>query len=467
MIKENQRLFNQLHTLSDGVIAAIAMVLAYLIRFPLLGGQASFPVSGYLWLAVFAGGFTMLLCAAFGLYVSQRTRHLHREAQTLLAVVFTEVLLLFAAFFVFRLEQMSRWMLVLQGVLLYIGLLLKRIVLRLTLRSYRARGFNLKHILLIGDGALALEYLTRVKENPSLGLHVFGCVTEGAPPEGIKRLGGYSDLEEILNEHKPDEAVLCITPGNFADTDAVIAVCEKCGIKLSLLPYYAHYLSSAPQIDDVGGLPLIGLRRIPLDNLGNAFLKRSVDIIGSFALLILTSPLLLVTAIGVKISSPGPILFAQERVGRDQKPFRMYKFRSMRINDRSESGWSSRTDSRRTPFGSFIRKFSIDELPQFVNVLLGDMSLVGPRPEVPYFVERFREEIPRYMVKHQVRPGITGWAQVNGWRGDTSIRRRIECDIYYIENWSIFFDLKILFLTLTKFMNDEELKNQQPEADDT
>ena len=198
-------------------------------------------------------------------------------------------------------------------------------------------------------------------------------------------------------------------------------------------------------------------RRIPLDNLGNAFCKRAMDICGALVLIVLTSPLMLFAAVGVKLSSPGPILFKQERVGRNKKTFLMYKFRSMRLNAKEATGWSTNTDPRKTPFGSFLRKFSIDELPQFFNVLKGDMSLVGPRPEVPYFVEQFKEVIPRYMVKHQVRPGITGWAQVSGYRGDTSIEKRIEYDLYYIENWNLFFDLKILLLTLFRFQNGEKL----------
>ena len=167
---------------------------------------------------------------------------------------------------------------------------------------------------------------------------------------------------------------------------------------------------------------------------------------------------MLLAAVGVKLSSPGPIIFRQKRVGLNKKPFYMYKFRSMRVNAASDTGWSTNSDPRKTRFGSFIRKFSIDELPQFFNVLKGDMSLVGPRPELPHFVDQFKEEIPLYMVKHQVRPGITGWAQVNGLRGDTSIKERIEHDVYYIENWSILLDIKILFLTLFKgFVNQEKL----------
>ena len=202
----------------------------------------------------------------------------------------------------------------------------------------------------------------------------------------------------------------------------------------------------------------INLRRVPLDNLLNSFVKRMFDIVASLLGLVILSPFLLAVAIGVKITSPGPIIYKQERVGRNKKIFTMYKFRSMAVEGNADTTtWGTRDDPRRTRFGAFLRKYSIDELPQLYNVLRGDMSLVGPRPERPFFVEKFREEIPLYMIKHLVRPGITGWAQVNGWRGDTSIEKRIECDIHYIENWSFLLDIKILFLTVFRgFVNQSE-----------
>ena len=206
------------------------------------------------------------------------------------------------------------------------------------------------------------------------------------------------------------------------------------------------------------GIPLINVRRIPLDNIGNAAVKRLMDIAGSLILILLTSPVMIFAAVGTKLSSPGPVIFKQKRVGLNKNIFTMYKFRSMRVNAAQSTGWTTDNDPRKTKFGAFIRKFSIDELPQFFNVLFGDMSLVGPRPELPHFVDQFKETIPLYMVKHQVRPGITGWAQVCGFRGDTSIKGRIEHDIYYIENWSALFDIKIIFMTAFKgMMNSEKI----------
>ena len=226
------------------------------------------------------------------------------------------------------------------------------------------------------------------------------------------------------------------------------------------MPFYSDYLPARPTIDVLDECKLINVRQTPFDNLLNAAVKRGLDILGSLILIILTSPIMLVTAIGGKLSSPGPIIFKQERIGLNKKPFMMYKFRSMRGNVQQETGWSKDYDPRKTHFGSFIRKFSLDELPQFFNVLKGDMSLIGPRPELPFFVEQFKEEIPRYMVKHQVRPGITGWAQVNGLRGDTSIKKRIEYDLYYIENWTPAFDLRILIMTAFCMFNKEKVNKR-------
>ena len=233
-------------------------------------------------------------------------------------------------------------------------------------------------------------------------------------------------------------------------------VCEKSGVHTKFIPDYNSVIPTRPYTEDLMGLPVINIRYVPLSNNSNKVIKRAMDVVGSVCGIVVLSPVLLLLAALVKISSPGPVIFKQERVGLHSKPFYMYKFRSMEQQSEEEEkkAWTVRDDPRVTGIGKFMRRTSLDELPQLFNILKGDMSLVGPRPERPLFVERFREEIPRYMVKHQVRPGLTGWAQVNGFRGDTSIKKRIDCDIYYIENWTIGFDIKIIFLTFfTGFVN--------------
>ncbi len=305
---------------------------------------------------------------------------------------------------------------------------------------------------------MAVRYTQVVHRQKEYGYLIDGYLAEHDSIPGLTYLGSVKALSKVLERRHPDEVVVALPAEEFRFTRGVIEACEKDGIKLSVIPFYAEYIPSNPQFDNIEGIPLMNIRHIPLDNWVNAAAKRMLDILGSLALIICTSPIMLIAAIGVRLSSPGPVIFKQERVGRNKKPFMMYKFRSMRVNASQDTGWSRNSDPRKTKFGAILRKFSIDELPQFFNVLKGDMSLVGPRPEVPHYVQQFKEEIPLYMVKHQVRPGITGWAQVNGLRGDTSIEERIRYDIYYIENWNFFFDLKILFLTLFKgVVNQEKL----------
>mgnify|MGYP000037192446 FL=1 len=338
-----------------------------------------------------------------------------------------------------------------------IAVAVKRWFLRRLLRSFREHGYNLKHVLLIGCGEQAQAYCRAVQNDRTLGFCVDSYLAPRDCLPGIAYRGTYDALAHVLEHAAPDEVVIALEADEYPYLQSIIASSEKNGVKMSLIPFYNKYMPSRPSIDEVGDVSLVNLRHIPLDNIGNAFLKRAVDIVGSLLLIVCTSPIMLFAALGVKLSSPGPILFKQERVGLNKKPFYMYKFRSMRVNDKQNTGWSTNSDPRKTKFGSFIRKFSIDELPQFFNVLMGDMSLVGPRPELPYFVNQFKESVPLYMVKHQVRPGITGWAQVNGFRGDTSIQGRIEHDIYYIENWTLLFDIKILFMTVFKFSNSETI----------
>ena len=369
-------------------------------------------------------------------------------------------LIVMAAMFVLRLGETSRWSVAFFYAVATLLLVGKRGALRMILRRYRAMGYNQKRVLLVGHGESAETYLERVTSDTRLGYQVVGYVADQSGWDALPYCGTYAQLEEVFQREQPDEVVVALPTEEGQWIGKIINACEKDGTKLSVVPSYVKYMPSNPQFDSVDGLPLINLRRIPLDNLGNAFFKRAVDVVCSLLLIVLTSPLMLIAAIGVKLSSPGPIIFKQERVGKDKKPFYMYKFRSMKVNSSQNTGWSKNVDDRKTWFGSLIRKCSVDELPQFFNVLKGDMSLIGPRPELPFFVEQFKEEIPRYMVKHQVRPGITGWAQVNGLRGDTAIKKRIEYDLYYIENWTPAFDLRILIITAFCMFNKEKVNKR-------
>ena len=233
--------------------------------------------------------------------------------------------------------------------------------------------------------------------------------------------------------------------------DHLVAICDNRGIKFSIIPNMFSSFSSRIYISSFDGIPVMSMRKVPLDKTYNKVTKRLLDIICSSLLIILFSPLMITVAIIIKLTSPGKIIFRQQRVGLNQKPFTMYKFRSMRTETEGDISGTEKNDERKKKIGLFIRKFSIDELPQLFNVLKGNMSLVGPRPEIPYYVNEYRKSVPLYMVKHYVKPGITGWAQVNDLRGnDTSISERIKLDIYYIEHWSITFDIKILLMTVEK-----------------
>ena len=338
--------------------------------------------------------------------------------------------------------------------------LLSRYIIRRILKTNRKKGRNIKHTVFIGFSTSAAAYIDRIKSNPQWGLKVHGIfddlVSDNFEYRGIKKIGTLSDLAAYLEKTSLDEVAITLNLNEYHKLEQIVAICEKSGVHTKFVPDYYNFISTNPYTEDLDGLPVINIRNVPLTNTMNKLIKRLIDIIGSIIALILFSPIMLIVAILVKKSSPGPIIFAQERIGLGNKPFKMYKFRSMGVQDPKKEAkeWTTKNDVRVTPVGRVIRKTSLDELPQFWNVLKGDMSLIGPRPERPLFVEKFKEEIPRYMIKHQVRPGITGWAQVNGFRGDTSIRSRIEHDLYYIENWSLGLDIKILFLTFFKgFVN--------------
>lgn len=461
MIKQNQALLNRLNVISDGLIIFVMLPVAFYLRFYILpGGQISVPLQNYLLLG---GVFTLiqlLTYAFFGLYRSFRKARLMYELSRLWLASLLDMALLLGWLFLEREMHYSRLTFALFFLLSVGTLSVKRVILRTFLRRAREKGYNQKHVLILGNGSSALRYLREIENDRSLGYNPVGYISDsaGALP-GLERLGGFEDLDSVLERYVPDEVVSAIEMEDYARTPQIISDCDKNGCKLSIIPFYAEYMPSAPQFDELNGIPLLNVRHIPLDNWGNAFCKRAGDIVLSALLLILLSPLMLFCAIGVRLSSPGPVFFRQQRVGRNKKLFYMYKFRSMRLNAEQDTAWSSTEDSRRTAFGAFLRKCSLDELPQLWNVLKGDMSLVGPRPELPYFVEQFREEVPLYMVKHQVRPGITGWAQINGLRGDTSIAERINYDVYYIEHWTLWLDIKILWITVFrgKFLNDESL----------
>ncbi|MFT8350513.1 undecaprenyl-phosphate glucose phosphotransferase [Clostridium saccharoperbutylacetonicum] len=456
MIKENQNFLNKINAVSDIIILFISMALAYVIRFHIFSSDSGYiKLIRYLQFSVIIIPINLIVFNFFNLYHSFRTKVFIKECSQIIKANTLLTAILLSLLFTLKLGNISRFVIVI-FYFVNIGLITsKRLIMRKTLSNLRKKGLNLKHVIIVGAGEVANEYLEVLENNKHFGYSYSGYVADSEDFKGEK-LGDYTDLYQVLDKTQPDEVVCALDLSDAKYLENIVSACEKSGTKISIIPFSYKYIPSQPYIDQIGNIPLINLRRIPLDNLGNTFTKRAMDILGSIFLIICTSPIMLITALIIKLTSDGSVIFKQNRVGLNKNLFTMYKFRSMKVNLSEETGWSKDVDPRKTRFGSFIRKFSIDELPQFFNVLKGDMSLVGPRPELPHFVDNFKDEIPLYMVKHQVKPGITGLAQVNGYRGDTSIKKRIEYDISYIENWTILLDITILFKTIFKGLKNNE-----------
>ncbi|HIT88800.1 MAG TPA: undecaprenyl-phosphate glucose phosphotransferase [Candidatus Merdenecus merdavium] len=464
MIKDNQKYFNRLHVIIDMIVVAFSYLLAWIIRFKagffkdIDAGTLSFQT--YMYALIFIVPLYLILYYAFTLYTSKRVQGRRLEGSNILKANSLGLLIILTGLYLLKLVDFSRHMLLIfYGVNIILELLVRNII-RYVLRNMRKRGMNLRHILLVGYSRAAEEYIDRIKQNPQWGYLIRGIlddnVERGVKYKGIKVIGKIDNLLVILPENRLDEIAITLGLDEYSKLEHIVSLCEKSGVHTKFIPDYNNIIPTKPYTEDLLGLPVVNIRHVPLTNTFNMLVKRIVDIIGSLTAIILFSPMILLVSVLVKISSPGPIIYKQERVGLHNKPFSMYKFRSMEVQSEKEekSKWTVKNDPRVTTIGKIIRKTSIDEFPQFFNVLKGDMSLVGPRPERPFFVEKFREEIPRYMVKHQVRPGLTGWAQVNGLRGNTSIRKRIDHDLYYIENWTLGFDFKIMILTVVKgFIN--------------
>ncbi len=399
----------------------------------------------------------LILYFAFGLYKPRRTyKNIFSEATQIIKVNIVAFFVLLAILFIINQPNFSRIMLMLLAIIGSFFGIIERFIVRSILRRVRINNRNLKHILIVGDNDLAFSFARKIKDNPYLGYVVSGILGRsdhiGYEIAGTRIIGAFKDLDNILERNRFDRVVLAIPLRYYYRINELVESCEKYGIKAEIIPDYIRYFPAQPSVDMIEDIPIINIRYVPLDDEFNKFLKYSSDYLISIIAIIITSPIMLITAIAIKLTSKGPIIFKQERIGHNAEPFMMYKFRSMEVQDPrlEKSEWTTKDDPRKTIVGNFIRKTSIDELPQFFNVLKGDMSVVGPRPERPYFVEQFKENVPKYMVKHQVRPGITGWAQIHGCRGDTSIRKRIEYDIEYVENWHMGLDLAIMIKTALK-----------------
>lgn len=455
MIKRNQEYLNRISAALDFLLVFISYIFSAWFRLKVLNGWwenqgLSRPM---IVASLFYSAGLLLMLSVLGFYSSTRVRKLTWKLSTLFAATTLSIFAVTALIFVFKIEDVSRGIIAIFYVLTLTLLSGKQILTRAILNQLRKTGYNIKHEILVGTGKLAKQYLEDLGNEPELGIQIDRSVETDI------------ELKDALKAAHVDEVVIALEPEEYGNITKIIAVCEKYGVKYFVIPFYNDMIPAHPVFENVGKTKLINMRANRLESIGWSALKRTFDILMSAVGLIILSPLLIILAIGVKLSSPGPVFFRQERVGLNRRNFKMLKFRSMVVNDESDTAWSRKGDDRRTKFGSFIRKTSLDEFPQLINVLKGDMSLVGPRPELPYFVDQFKEEIPLYMVKHQVKPGITGWAQVNGYRGDTSIKKRIECDLWYIDNWSPLLDIRILLMTVPWAMVNDERMGGESDAD--
>lgn len=459
MVQNNKVSLKYLGAFVDFILNAFVLAVSYYVAERWLGYDIDEQ-------SIVAGVMLVILASAiyfvFDLYSAKRWEKLMSQI----------VKLVIAQTFVMCLAVVAIWLLTnptTENFILTIAICLvsliflcvKKIIATKILHYIRIKNKNPKYVLIVGNGYGAVEYARQINDNLHFGYRIIGCVSDEEKPR-FKKLGNYSDLEKVIKEHKPHEVILSLESKEDGKTQKILSICDRNGVRASIIPVVYKYFKAKCQVDMVGNLPLINTRAIPLDNMANAVLKRALDIILSIILILLTSPIMIIAAIGVKMTSKGPVIFKQVRVGKDNKEFTIYKFRSMRMpssehHHYDEEHHDEADEDRKTRFGTFMRKTGIDELPQFFNVLFGSMSIVGPRPELPMYVEEYRKTIPLYMVKHQVKPGITGLAQIYGFRGDnTSIERRIELDLRYIENWTLFNDLKIIITTPFKILNRNE-----------
>lgn len=463
MIKDNQKNFSRLHVAIDILVISFSYICAWAIRFvgPLSKtATISKTFEEYMLLLLMIVPGFLLLYHAFTLYEPLRMQGRRLVLANIIKANTLGILIIMFGLYYVDEGDYSRVTFI---IFYFINICLEwgvRMFIFCILRDMRKRGLNQKQVLLVGYSRAAEEYIDRILQNPQWGYTVRGILDDNVPAgtmyKNVKVIGRIANLMVILPVSSLDEIAITLGLSEYYRLEEIVALCEKSGVHTKFIPDYNNIIPTKPYTEDIQGLPVINIRYVPLSNTFYALVKRAMDIVGSIIGIIVSSPVMLLMCILIKLTSPGPLIYRQERVGLHNKTFWMYKFRSMEIQPESEEkkAWTVKNDPRVTGIGKFMRRTSIDELPQLFNILKGDMSLVGPRPERPFFVEKFREEIPRYMVKHQVRPGLTGWAQVNGYRGDTSIRKRIEYDLYYIENWNIGFDIKIMLLTIFKgFIN--------------
>jgi Undecaprenyl-phosphate glucose phosphotransferase len=446
----------------DLLLINVAFVLGYFVRYQLQLLRPVFdanqaPYAAYIPFQILYTLLLLFFLMLDGVYQRRRRGSWLDELYRLLNATTTAVIILVAVTFIFQPLVYSRLLLIEVTLITIVLLGGARLVQRAVQASLRRRGLGVARVLIIGAGATGRAVMRNLVALPELGYQVVGFVDDDVNKGDLGRfraLGTLDSLGAVLKTERVDEVIITLPWAHHRTIIALVRACEQLGVLARVVPDLFQLSLTRVDFDDLGGIPLMGLREARIPRTGR-LIKRALDFTLAALGLLLSAPLIGLVALLIKLDSPGPVFYVQERMGLDGKPFPMFKFRSMRRDaDLGGPGWTVKDDPRRTRLGAFIRKLSIDELPNFINVLLGDMSLVGPRPEQPAFVQQFRQMIPRYMDRHFEKAGITGWAQVNGLRGDTSIYERTKYDLWYIENWSVWLDIKIIIRTIFRVFSD-------------
>ena len=460
MLKKHAQFFENILFFADLFVIGFSWFISYYIRFysgllPIEKGIPPFII--YLYLIIPILFIWSFVFKSFGLYRPKRISSYISELFDIVKACSFSVLVLISITFFFRQYEYSRLLFLIFFLMTVSALAIERVAFRETLRYLRRKGYNLRYALIAGTGELAKDVLKRIELHPELGLKVAGFLsnpesqTTNSEVHGVPVIGAYRDIQKIVSEKDIDQVIIALPVEQHALTVELLKEIRNEMVDIKVVPDICEFITLRGGIDELDGLPIISLQDTPLYG-WNIVIKRGADILFSIAILIASSPLMILTALLIKITSAGSIFYKQERMGMDGTKFFVYKFRTMIANAEERTGplLAKERDLRRTDVGELLRRKNLEELPQLFNVLKGNMSIVGPRPERPVFVEQFRKSIPQYMLRHKMKAGITGWAQVNGWRGNTSIEKRIEYDLYYIENWSLMFDIKIILMTMWK-----------------
>ncbi len=459
MLKKYNQVFITFLFISDLSFVALSWILAYLLRVEIGVTEVTRdipPWNQHLPLLV----IILLVCGAVfnlaGFYRPRRLSTISKElGEIAKALTISILIFVFLAYF-FKEYRYSRLTILFFWVISIFLVGLSRVFSRNLLRAFRRREYNLRYVLIIGESELGQKLLQSLRIHSALGLKAIGFLSDskekvGQVINGLKVIGTFEELHEVLNQGGIDQVFIALPFHQHEKIRHILASLKNELVDIKVVSDLYDFVRLRGGVDDLDGLPIINIQDTPLHGWGK-ILKRGVDIVLALIGIIILIPLMLIIVLLIKITSHGPVFFKQERMGFDGTIFEMLKFRSMIVDAEKETGsvWAKPDDPRRTPIGKVLRKTSLDELPQLFNVLKGEMSLVGPRPEMAELIEQFKDKIPKYMLRYKIKAGMTGWAQVNGWRGNTSLEKRIEHDLYYIENWSISFDLQILFLTILK-----------------